>query len=194
MIDILMEAERYVEAYFREFLPGTRFFHNFQRTKAVVEICEEIAAASQLPWSDSEALFLAAWFHDTGYCHRRANHIEGSVRIAWTFLEDYELPSEFRLLVSRVIRSTTLSEPTSELERILKDADDYMVSSQQYSILSQLLRQELEWCDGIRFTDDQWTSECIGLFKRHRFHTTFANSKWTEQKQKNMGSSIGVSC
>lgn len=44
MKDLLLEAEGYVNHYFRTFVPARRCFHTIARTKAVVE-AEELAAA-----------------------------------------------------------------------------------------------------------------------------------------------------
>ena len=93
--DIFIDAEEYVKQYLGLWLPATRYYHGLSHTNAVVEKCELLAAHYEIPWSDAEALFLAAWFHDIGYCKSSDDHEQKSIVILLNFLEDYTISTEF---------------------------------------------------------------------------------------------------
>jgi len=184
---ILLEAERYIDRYFRDFLPESRCFHNLNHTKGVVDACEMMVSAYHMSRPESDALCLAAWFHDTGYCNGRPNHEVDSVMIADTFLDDYVLPMGFRSVVNKLIESTrTLYGPTTLAEKIIRDADLHHIGSPNYAMFAQLLKQELEWADGIKYTNSEWTRNNIRFLEEHRFYTEYAIRLWEAQKQHNL--------
>lgn len=184
---VLLEAERYVDRYLKEYLPASRSFHNFLHAQTVVENCELMAAEYDLTWADSEELFIAAWFHDLGYCRGREKHEEESVKIAEEFLLDHKIPDERRRTISNLILCTLPAcEPISLAAKILRDADVGHVGSVYYPIFTQLLKQELEIADGIKFTEVGWAENNIRFLEGHRFQTDYAMRTWDSQKQENL--------
>ncbi|MEJ1237739.1 hypothetical protein WBG78_06415 [Chryseolinea sp. T2] len=187
MTDFLLEAERYVEHYFQLFLPKTRCFHTFAITRFVVETCEELAAASDLDWSESEALFLAAWFHGTGFCANDGDRVDNSIHVFNEFIQDQNLSSGFSDMVIRLIRSTSdCCGPSSHLEQQLKDARDRHLASPLYAVMSQFHRQELSLCEGKHYSDAEWRAINISRLRNHQFYTLYAADHWDNQKHINL--------
>lgn len=187
MIDILLEAECYVEDLLRQSLPVSRCFHTFRHTKSVVEAAEQIAETCQVPWIDSEALFLAAWFHATGYSQNNVDHINESIIIASNFLDVHESPDGLKLQVTTLLRSARKGvSPSSHLERILRDALGYFLGSPYYFIFSQLARQELQWCEAKTYTDQEWANIAVRWLENHHYYTPFAKQSWDAQKSENL--------
>ncbi|MGC3947874.1 MAG: hypothetical protein QM762_25760 [Chryseolinea sp.] len=187
MTDLLLEAEHYVEQYLKLFLPKTRCFHTFATTRFIVECCEELAAANDLPWPEAEALFMAAWFHGTAYCRLGDSRIDGSVRIAAEFLADRDLSSDFSDQVARLIRSTREgASPSSLLEKLLTDARHRYLALPHYAIISQFIRQELKLSEQILYSDEEWKERNIRVLTIHQYCTSYALEHWDHQKRVNL--------
>jgi len=187
MFDILLQAESFVKEFIRVSLPTSRCFHTFRHTRSVVDAAEQLAEAFQLPWAEAEALFVAAWFHATGYARNDVDYINQSIRIARYYLDNVGSPDDFKILVSSLIRSTAIGvDPCSLSERILKDAIGYYLGSPHYFICSQLRRQEIEWSEEIKYSDQEWVTINARSLEDHQYHTVFAAQCWGEQKRKNL--------
>ena len=61
------KTEQYVTKLFHANTSENLVFHNIDHTKYVVEKTKEIAAHYKLNDEELLILFIAAWFHDTGY-------------------------------------------------------------------------------------------------------------------------------
>lgn len=103
------------------------------------------------------------------------------------FLSDYAVPKEFITQVEKLIRATGLNyQPENLLERIIRDADTRHLGSADYSVWAQRLKQELEFCDGLAFTEMEWVGNNIDFFKEHQFYTDYARQHWNGQKRINL--------
>lgn len=74
MNNLVEKAEKFVEDLFKEKLPNTFIYHNYQHTQRVVKSTKELIENSEINVKDKEALLLAAWLHDTGYIHTYRGH------------------------------------------------------------------------------------------------------------------------
>ncbi|HEY5749874.1 MAG TPA: HD domain-containing protein [Chryseolinea sp.] len=181
--DLFADAEHFVRKLFYNHLPNTRFFHTIHHTAGVVEQCEALGTFYSISSSDAEKLLLAAWFHDTGYCFTSVNHEAKSSKIATEYLTSLLVPPENISQVVQLIQSTKMDYcPDTLLEKIIHDADTHHLASENYPILSQLLKRELIYCDGLFLSDKEWNEQNISFFKQHHFHTQRASELWNEKK------------
>ena len=119
------KADQFVLELFKEKLPNSYLYHNYNHTVRVVKSTKEIIENSQINVKQKEALILAAWLHDTGYTVTRDGHEEASVEIAKEYMAKEDIDAETQELVVQLIASTKMGvEPQNDLERILKDADN----------------------------------------------------------------------
>ncbi len=184
----ISNADQFVLELFKEKLPNSYLYHNYNHTARVVKSTKEIVENSQINVKQKEALILAAWMHDTGYVENRDQHEDASIEIAKKYMADQNIDSEIQTMVIELIASTKMGvEPKNELERILKDADASHFAKDYYAQTSEFLRQELILTNTQKFTPDEWREENIQMFtNKHRFYTDYAARNWKNQKDENL--------
>ena len=182
------KADQFVLELFKEKLPNSYLYHNYNHTVRVVKSTKEIIENSQINVKQKEALILAAWLHDTGYTVTRDGHEEASVEIAKEYMAKEDIDAETQELVVQLIASTKMGvEPQNELERILKDADNSHFAKDYYAQTSEFLRQELLLTETKKFSPAEWREENIQMFThKHKFYTDYAARNWKSQKDENL--------
>ena len=130
---------------FKNSLPPTVVYHNFNHTMNVVEASNEIALAENVSESDLEILLMAAFLHDTGFTVTHKDHEEHSKEIASDYLSKNDIASDKIEKVLGIINATKMPQkPKSHLEEIICDADLDYLGSLDYRSKSNLLRSEWE--------------------------------------------------
>ncbi|MUP46872.1 HD domain-containing protein [Gramella sp. BOM4] len=192
MNNLIEKADNFVEELFREKLPNTFIYHNYQHTERVVKSTKELIDNSEINVKDKEALILAAWLHDTGYIHTYKGHEEKSAEIAESFLKDQNATPELIEKVKKYILATRFSRvPETEQEKIIKDADSSHFGKDYFDETSEFLRQELELHNIKNFTNSEWLEENILVFtEKHQYYTDYAIKNWKPEKEKNLLSLI----
>ena len=183
-----LSAERFVLRLFKEKLPNTLLYHNFNHTLRVVKSTKEIAENSQISVKQKESLILAALLHDTGYTRQWKEHEEASAAIAEDFLSKQDVDQATIDAVKELILATKMdADPKNDLERILKDADASHFAKDYFNETSEFLRQELKLNDIASYTPTEWRRENIKMFtEKHKFYTDYAAKNWTAQKGENL--------
>lgn len=187
-IEIVEKADDFVLQLFKEKLPNSYLYHNYNHTYRVVKSTKEIIENTELNVKQKEAVLLAAWLHDTGYSETLAEHEEASIKISEEFLRSQQVDSDQIELVSSLIRSTKMSvEPKNILEWILNDADASHFAKDHFDSTSEFLRQELNLTGVASYSPEEWLDENIKMFTNtHRFYTDYALKEWKPQKDKNL--------
>lgn len=188
MENIVAKAEEFVIRLLSEKLNNNFIYHNLPHTQRVVEKAQELAELAKLTPNDTEKLLVASWFHDTGFTVDYDNHEEAGVRIVTDFLQDNNAEKEFIATVSNLILATKLtSNPSNNLEKLIKDADCSHLGSKNYEEFSQLLRKEIELITDKKIVEVDWLTKNIRfLSSEHRFYTSEASKSWGKQKTKNL--------
>ena len=188
MTELIKKAEKFVFDLFKEKLPETFIYHNYNHTLRVVKCTKELIENTETIVKEEEALLLAVWLHDTGYTVKFKGHEEESVKIAKGFLEENNVDPETIDLITDCILATKIdSTPKSKLEEIIRDADSSHLSREYFEEISELLRQELQLQNIKNFTPTEWLEENIKLFtERHKYFTDYAVLNWKPEKDKNL--------
>lgn len=188
MSTLIEKAENFVVNLLNEQLDKQFLYHNISHTQRVVEKVQELVEAAQFSEEDTERLLLAAWFHDTGFIVNSDNHEEESVQIALDFLSKENVEATTIEAISKLILSTKMIvEPTTDLEKLLRDADCSHVGSKNYDEFTQLLQKEQELLTNTEIKDTDWLAGNIDfLSNQHQFYTASASKKWEKQKSKNL--------
>tara|TARA_R110002020_G_scaffold395034_5_gene605163 strand:- start:105 stop:1310 length:1206 start_codon:yes stop_codon:yes gene_type:complete len=186
--EIIAKADQFVLKLFKEKLPNSYLYHNYNHTVRVVKSTKEIVENSQINVKQKEALILAAWLHDTGYTQCRKGHEQASVKIAEDFLKNEGADEETISLVKELIQATQMGlEPKNELERIINDADASHFAKDYFEQTSEFLRQELKLTGNADYSPEEWRKENIKMFtEKHKFHTDYAAKAWKPQKDQNL--------
>ncbi|MBN8689091.1 MAG: phosphohydrolase [Chitinophagales bacterium] len=163
-------------------------FHTLQHTQDVVAASEKIAAQELLPEEDALALYVAAWFHDTGYSAGKSrDHELVSVQHAADFFDLHPVPDDFREKVKGCILATRMPQnPQNKLEEILCDADLFHLGSPNFKEKSRLLREELELFNGEEWSKKEWRKNNIAFLEAHNYFTAFGRKVLQPVKEEHL--------
>ncbi|MBZ9628468.1 DUF5706 domain-containing protein [Psychroflexus sp. CAK1W] len=187
MTELISKTESFVLQLFKDKLSNTYVYHNFNHTKRVVESATYLAEQKNLTEDEELILLLSAWLHDTGYTVSEKQHEKESQRIARAFLSEQNVSEKLISSVEDAINSTQLGvQPSTEVERILKDSDCSHFAKDNFKEVSELLRQELS-LRGQDYDADEWMNLNMEMLTfRHQFYTDYAVKNWNPLKQKNL--------
>ncbi|MGA8853530.1 MAG: Pycsar system effector family protein [Christiangramia sp.] len=188
MNNLIEKADKFVEELFKEKLPNTFIYHNYQHTQRVVKSTKELIDNSEINVKEGEALMIAAWLHDTGYIHTYKGHEEKSAEIAESFLKDNNATQDLIDKVKQFILATNFSKNPATLgEKVIRDADSSHFGKDYFEETSEFLRQELELHNIKNFSNAEWLEENILVFtEKHQFYTDYAIKEWKPKKEKNL--------
>ncbi len=162
-------------------------YHNLSHTIGVVDKVKSIAEGEGVTGEDKESIIIAAWFHDVGYLQDPKEHEEASYKIAAGFLDKHNYKPELKSVIKSLILVTKMGvQPTTLLEKIIKDADLGHIGSDDYSAKSEELREEWKVCDGKEMSDSEWFQMNFDFLSNHKFYTPTAEELFGEQKAKNL--------
>ncbi|MCY7292571.1 MAG: HD domain-containing protein, partial [Ferruginibacter sp.] len=101
------KTEAYVAEMFHNHQPVGLPLHNFDHTESVVKKVNEIAGHYNLSEQDMTVVFVAAWFHDTGYLFEKPqNHEFKSVELMKEFLSKEKVAEEIIERTEKCIMAT----------------------------------------------------------------------------------------
>lgn len=184
---IYKKTEQYVTDLFHREQDSRLAFHNLDHTEYVVNKTKEIAGHYELTEKDMLVVFIAAWFHDTGYLFVPApEHEEKSVELMKQFIHEYNLPAEIEDEVTECILVTKRNkEPANLLQQILSDADTYNFGTSDFKKTNKLVLKEWQNLNPtlLRRVFDAAT---IKMLDEHRFYTSYCKDLLNDTKIKNM--------
>ncbi|WP_100610819.1 Pycsar system effector family protein [Confluentibacter lentus] len=192
MPDILKITQEFVFNLFKEKLPSTFLYHNYNHTECVCNGVDEIIENTNLNGEDRLALKLAALLHDTGYTKTIQGHEDESVKIATDFLKGQGVDDIIIHNVNLCILATKLdNKPNTLLEKIMRDADTFHFGKDNFNDVSEFLRKELEILGIKNYSTNEWLDENIQLLsEKHQFYTDYAIKNWQPKKEINLNKLI----
>jgi len=191
---LLNEVEVFVHELLNELNPGFSF-HNIAHTTDVVTGVKIIGNGMNLSFKEIQLLQIAGWFHDTGFTVTYDRHEQESKKIAESFLSNKNYPDHEIAIILRCIGATNLLEkPTNLCEKIICDADLIHLSSDNYLIKLNSLRNEWNTILNKTYTDLHWLEENISFLANHHFHTDFAREHFTPGVNKNLSNLKNLLC
>ena len=187
-MNLIKQAENFVCNLLKDNLSVSYTYHNFTHTSEVVNAVKTLAEADNLNAEDTEILLIAAWFHDTGYTLGCDKHEVSSVAIVTDFLRNKGKSGSYIATVCELIEATTYNYiPTTLLAKIIRDADYYHFTTNDYFARCELLRQEWLVLRHKEYSDLAWAKENLNVLKDcHTYYTPFAKNHWEPLKQKNI--------
>lgn len=184
-IKIVGRAKKVVRGILENEVLTNFSFHNMAHTQDVAKSAGVIEGHYLLNDDDRFIVFIAAWFHDTGFSAGCAKgHEDGSIKLAADFLREHDMGPEVIERVSACIQATCVPQvPLSLVEKIICDADLYHLGTNKFETWSARLRQELKICSNCDNTDQEWRQADIDLLISHSYHTGFCQQKLQHVKQ-----------
>src|SRR6266487_5021098 len=181
-----------VESYVRDLFEANKkpklIFHSLEHTQQIVKRAEEIAAHYKLTDKEMLAVYIAAWFHDTGHLFTTAeHHEEKSVEVMKTFMEMYLPDPELIQLIEVCILATKRSvEPTTLLQQIVCDADTYHLGTRDFKKTNKQVRKEVSADDKNPMTKRDWDTKTLEFLDKHKYYTSYCIELLENGKQENI--------
>jgi predicted metal-dependent HD superfamily phosphohydrolase len=185
---IVEAAKTYVSDLLTNKLSKNIRFHTLQHTQEVAAAAEILADQNQIPDDDRFALYLAAWFHDTGYTGGEAkDHETVSIQLATDFLNSHSVGDEIKQKVIGCINATRIPQtPTSTIERIMADADLFHLGTNDFKEKNRLLREEILEFGGKDLSKKDWRKINIRFLEAHTYFTNYAKEKLQPIKEQHL--------
>ena len=185
---LLSAARNYVTEIFNKQVRPEFVFHNIDHTEEVVEACSRIAENFQLSDEDKLVLFVAAWFHDTGYTKGEAHdHETESIRHATEFLTSQAVDEDVIQRITSCIEATRMPQsPVTLVEKILCDGDLYHLATTDFKAKNSLLKQERETLLGHKISKKEWRKSNIVFLSNHKYFTDFGKQTLEPKKLENL--------
>ena len=187
-ISLLQEAQAYVTDLLSTKLSKSIKFHSLQHTQEVVNNCEKLAEEAQLSEEDRLALLIAAWFHDTGYTAGEAyDHETASIQLATDFLTARNASEELKNKITGCINATRLPQnPTSNIERLISDADLFHLGTNDFKEKTRLLREEFVEFGKKEVSKKEWRKINIRFLEGHKYYTNYGREKLQPIKEQHL--------
>lgn len=184
--ELVKKAEAYVIDLLKKGLSPDHKYHDLAHTLSVRDSALQLAQAYRLSDEENEELELASLFHDTGFTIRYDLHEEKSIEIAEGFLKKEGLSNEKISSISRLIEVTKVGvEPTTLLEKLIKDADFNNLSG-DYLAKADALRHEWKVFCGKEMDEPGWVNNNFNFWKGHKFYTGEGLAHYGEEKRKTL--------
>ncbi|GAA4367158.1 hypothetical protein GCM10023185_38780 [Hymenobacter saemangeumensis] len=184
---LVKEAKAYVTALFEAELPATLTYHSLRHTETVVKECRILAAAAKLSADDTEALLLAAWFHDTGYLDVYDGHEFRSMERAAAWLAEKKINPGRIQLIKDIIKATHRDEkPDTELQELLVDADMSNLAADDFRSTAELLRTEWELVLGKTYSSPDWADLQLAFMSAHKYYSEVGKERYRKQFKANI--------
>ena len=180
-------VSKYVTELFKEKLPDWALYHDLWHTKETVKGCEEIGRASFLSEEDLEILYIAAWFHDTGYIFHANEHEEKSSEIAFEFLiaNNYQKTNTDKVIAC--IMATKISnQPQTLIESVICDADLVSLGKDDYFQKNNLLKREMEMRENKKISELEWLKRSLNFLLSYKYYTEYARHHYDNQLKINI--------
>ena len=167
-------------------LPSWLYYHSTEHTKYVLEQAIFIAEKEKVEKNDLYLLKVAALYHDTGFIIDRDEHEALSCEIATKELKELGFETTDIEKICEMIMATKIPQnPTSDLAKILADADLEYLGTDKFLKFSQKLYKEL-----LHYTPDlsldQWNEIQVKFISKHHYHTNYCKQNREAKKQKNL--------
>ncbi len=203
--DLLRSAREHVFALFRRAEHLSLDYHQFTRTREIVDACKEIARGSALDDEARDVVVLCAWFYDACYATGSDDH-DRSRELCVQFLEQQQgrrpTPDQIAACFHGIEGVSGVSAagdgdrgasdaggiPTGQesASDVLHDGVLSVLASDAYLERAELLRLELQRRSGTTFSDAEWTQQCIDFFGAHPYRTRFAQLRYGRERGANL--------
>lgn len=185
--ELLAKTQQYVEKLLGESLPEGFYYHNLDHTQKVVAATIEIGTKSNLSEYDVNTLQLAAWFHDLGYITTYSGHEDAGIEMSREYFSKSGM-DEIRLQqIIRLIEVTKLHvTPETLMEKVMKDADLYNLTSPEAINNALNIRKEWEIFRNEFFSDKKWDKMNLYFLEEHEYYTEYGKQVLELEKQKNI--------
>ncbi|MBJ6143096.1 Pycsar system effector family protein [Hymenobacter sp. BT559] len=184
---LVQQARAAVEPLLKNDLDPRLTYHSLAHTAYVVKQAHALADAAKLPPADTELLLVAAWFHDTGYLDTYDGHEYKSMARAEAWLREKQVDPARIEVIKNLIRATHRNEEaTTELEKIMVDADMSNLAAEDFRSRAELIRTEWELCLGKSYTNPEWAELQLDFMLGHKYQSEAGKDRYKKALKTNI--------
>ncbi len=179
-------VEEHVTALFNQHQPPKLVLHTLQHTQVVVQRANEIAGQYKLSEDDMLVIFIAAWFHDTGYLFGpHTGHEQRGAELMEKFLQEHDAGDNIISAVRGCILATKCPrDPHNLVEEIVCDADTFQFGDKEiFKKTNKLAFEELKHIKGEGFERKAFDEGTIDMLEDHKFFTSYARELLKDGKK-----------
>jgi len=186
--NIYKQVENYVNELFEVNKKPKLIFHSLEHTRNIVKRAEEIAAHYKLTEREMLAVYIAAWFHDTGHLFTGPqNHEEKSVEVMRSFMQVHMPDEELIQIIEGCILATKRTiEPSTLLQQIICDADTYHLGTSDFKKTNKQVRREVAQDNKNPLTKIEWDIQTLEFLEKHKYYTSYCIELLTKGKEENI--------
>jgi predicted metal-dependent HD superfamily phosphohydrolase len=161
-------------------------FHSLEHTLEIVKRAEEIAGHYKLSEKELMAVYIAAWFHDTGHLFTTPDvHEEKSVELMKSFMEaNFPDPELINLIEGCILATKRSVAPVTLLQQIVCDADTYHLGTKDFKKTNRQVRKEATMDNAISKTE--WDVKTLEFLESHQYYTSYCIELLNKGKQENI--------
>jgi predicted metal-dependent HD superfamily phosphohydrolase len=185
---IYKKTQQYVTALFEEKEHAHLVFHCLEHTENVVNKANEIAGNYDLDEEEMLILYVAAWFHDTGYLFvPPEGHEEKSASLMQEFMQPFGLDNAVMEKITACIMATKPhTHPANLLEQILRDADTYHFGTKDFKKNNKKAFSEFKISRKGMLSEKDFNEQTIAMLQKHKFYTDYCIDLLSDRKKQNM--------
>ena len=190
---LVQRAQAHVEPLLTTGLDPRLTYHTLAHTAYVVKQAHALADAAALPPAPAEELLLAAWFHDTGYLDTYDGHEYQSMARAAAWLREQGVAPARIEVIKNLIRATHRNEPaTTELEKMLVDADMSNLAADDFRARAELIRTEWELSLDKTYTNEEWAELQLAFMTGHKYLSEAGQQRFKKDFKRNTEQQRGL--
>jgi predicted metal-dependent HD superfamily phosphohydrolase len=162
------------------------FYHTLEHTKETLKRDEEIAAHYKLNEKEMLAVYIAAWFHDTGRIFTGPeNHEEKGVELMRSFMQINCPDTELIKIIEGCILATKRSIiPANLIQQILSDADTYHLGTKEFKRTNKLVRKEISM--DREMPKEEYDIKTLEFLENHKYYTSYCIELLNKGKEENI--------
>ncbi|MEO5967486.1 MAG: Pycsar system effector family protein [Ferruginibacter sp.] len=185
--NIYKKTEQFVKLLYGEKHNVKNVYHNISHTRDVVARAQEIAGHYELGESDMMVLFIACWFHDTGYLSGPApGHENRSVEIMSSFAKANDISTDdIKAIEGCILATTPGTDPVTIVEKIICDADTYHLGTKEFKKNNNKVYEELMLSETPPLSKKDFQFSTLEMFNNHNYFTEYCQDLLNKKKQKN---------
>jgi predicted metal-dependent HD superfamily phosphohydrolase len=184
---LVQQAKAYVEPLLEKNLDPRLTYHSLAHTAYVVKQAHALADTAKLAPADTELLLVAAWFHDSGYLDTYDGHEYKSMARAEAWLREKQVDPARIEVVKNLIRATHRNEEaTTELEKMMVDADMSNLAAEDFRSRAELIRTEWELALDKSYTNPEWAELQLNFMVAHKYQSEVGKDRYKKALKANI--------
>lgn len=184
---VFAKTEKSVTQFFEQHGKKNLTYHNLQHTQYVVHKTLEIAAHYPVTDEQLMVLYVAAWFHDTGYLLTEPKkHEQKSIEVLQSFAGEIGLADQQMEDIASCIMATRYPrKPAGLLEEIICDADTFNLGTSDFWDTNKRMFREMSAERKDKMNKLAFDQETLRFMNLHQYYTTYCKQFLKQGKAQN---------